>query len=60
MKEQERDEFRVPSKEVKGTKKEKFQTVDGQCECCHKDGPVVLTDDGDFCEGCMSKMSWLK
>jgi len=58
-----RDEVRVEvkvSKAIKGTKKERFSTAEGQCDCCHKDGVVFLTDDGDFCGVCVSKMSWLK
>ena len=60
MRDEEREEVRLPSRDVKGTKKERLLPIDGQCECCHKDGLVFLTDDGDFCDACVSKMSWLK
>ena len=33
----------------------------GRCEGCGNDGiQVFLTDDGDFCEGCLAKMPWLR
>ena len=57
---EEREEVRFVNKEVKGAKKERLQSAEGQCECCRKDGLVFLTDDGDFCEVCVAKMTWLR
>ena len=56
----EKEEVRFVNKEVKGAKKERPMSLEGQCECCRKDGLVFATDDGDFCEKCVSKMGWLR
>jgi len=49
-----------PSKEIKTGRRERFPRDEGKCECCGQYGTIFLTDDGDFCGDCLSKMSWLK
>lgn len=61
MKSHEREETRI--RQV-GTDKKKFRLntrngQDGICDCCKENTFVFLTDDGDFCESCIGKMSWL-
>lgn len=40
-------------------KRGKWPEGEGVCEGCGAEGKVLLTDDGDFCQTCLAKMSWL-